>query len=138
MDDLTAHAYVSCGIWVAECPRPWCVNAEWYGPGPNTGRVGGLGRKLFHCLRCGLHCPAEWPRDADAIWQLLQQRPCAETRNWEIGETVDNLLAENVAHGLIDPQELGSGLWLLNGVLVGAAAELIPAPKTDLLAIGGR
>jgi hypothetical protein len=36
---------------------------------------------------------------------LLRRRPEAPTRNWEPGETLEDLLAENVAHGLL-PLEL--------------------------------
>lgn len=138
--ELRAAAYVSGGFWVACCPRPWCVSTEWYGPGPNTGRVGGLGREVFHCLRCGLHCLADWPDEADAIWRLLSQRPQAETRNWELGEHVGNLLAENITHGLIPDDQLErlNGMWLLDGHLVGGVAQLVPAAMADLLTIGGQ
>lgn len=138
MDELTARPYVFGGRWMARCPHPACVNVEWSGPGPVTGRLGGLHHDAFTCLRCGLHCAVEWPVDAAVIWRLLQQRPCWETRNWDLGEPTSNLLAENIAHGLINPDELDPGLWMLNGQIVGPAAELIPAPQHDLLAIGGR
>lgn len=137
MTELRAVAYVSLGTWVARCPRPWCVHADHYGPGPNTGRVGGLTKTHFHCLRCGLTCDAEWPPNAADIEFLLAQRPMYETRNWLPGETVDDLLVENVVHGLIDPPpDLPGGPLTAGGALTGLGRRLAltgPAP----LAIGG-
>lgn len=135
--ELRAAAYASCGYWVATCPRPWCVNTEWYGPGPHTGRVGGLGDTLFHCLRCGLTCPADWPEQRADIEHLLAQRPMPETRNWLPGESLENLFAENATHGLVDLDELAKGLLLvIDGRLTGPARQL--AAAGPVLQIGGQ
>lgn len=130
MSDLRATAYVSLGIWVAACPRPWCVHADHYGPGPTTGRVGGLTETTFHCFRCGLACPADWPADVDDINLLLGARPQIETRNWEPGETVQDLFVENAVHGLIvgdggptRPVLIGGRLTREGRSLVGAGAR---------------
>lgn len=137
MTELRAVAYVSLGTWVAQCPRPWCVNADHYGPGPNTGRLGGLGRDTFTCLRCGLVCPADWPANRADIEAVLAQRPMFETRNWLPYETVESLLVENAVHGLVDPQGLPAGPIILGGALTDLGRHLVasgPAP----LAIGGQ
>lgn len=117
MAELQAIAYVSLGTWVAKCPRPWCIHADHAGPGPNTGRVGGLTESTFTCLYCGLVCDTVWPDNADDIVRVLKQRPQVETRNWLPGETIEDLLMENVTHGLIHPLEIPRGLLALDGRL---------------------
>jgi hypothetical protein len=136
-DEPRAIAYVNMGYWVAKCPRPWCINVEWFGPGPNTGRVGGLGREGFTCLRCELRCASDWPDFADEIWRLLERRPQIETRNWEPSETPADLLAENATHGLLDVGELGRSILMVDNRLTDAGRQLVPAPDRQLLAIGG-
>jgi hypothetical protein len=131
-DEPIARAYVSLGVWVARCPRPWCVHADHYGPGPNTGRVGGLTTTTFHCMWCGLTCAAEWPANAEDLWAVLMQRPMPETRNWELGETLELLLAENVMHGLLPPG-IEKGIDIFDGRF--ADRQLIAAGPR--LMIGG-
>ncbi len=133
MSDLQAIAYVSMGVWVTKCPRPWCVHVDHYGPGPNTGRIGGLTEKLWHCFRCELVCEAVWPPAVDDIERLLAARPQPETRNWLPGETVDDLLFENAAHGLL-PADGPSRALTTNGRLTPAGLSLVAAGGT--LAIG--
>lgn len=134
-DDLTAVAYVSCGVWVAKCPRPWCLGADHCGPGPHTGRVGGLTLDAFRCLYCGLACRSVWPDNAEDIWRVLSQRPAVETRNWEPHEALEDLITENVLHGLVPPGlEDERALQIMNG-RVSDPALLGPAPAR--LMIGG-
>lgn len=137
MADLRATAWHSMGFWVAKCPRPWCVNTEWHGPGPVTGRLGGLTTRTLTCLRCGLTCPADWPPNVDDIEAVLAQRPFAETRNWLPGETIHDLLAENAEHGLIDPTGLPRTILAAGDRLTGIGRQLV-APDPRLLAIGGK
>jgi hypothetical protein len=99
--DWRATAYVSWGLWVADCPRPDCLGAEHFGHAPITGTVGGLTGVGFRCSRCGLVCASEWPANAVDIEWMLAQRPEPATRNWHPLETLDDLLAENIEHGLI-------------------------------------
>lgn len=135
--ELRAVAFCDMGIWKAVCPRPWCVkNPEWYGPGPVTGRIGGLTRTAFHCMRCGLTCPADWPDNIADIERVLAQRPFSETRNWLPGETVDDLLMENAVHGLIRPDGLPGGpLTTGGGVLTDLGRQLVSSGPP---AIGGQ
>jgi hypothetical protein len=44
-----------------------------------------------------------WPPDPAAIEQILSMRPDFTTRNWHPGESIPDLIAENLAHGLVDP-----------------------------------
>lgn len=93
-----AYAEANWGRWLARCPAGLCTNAVQ------------IGRRQtrFECIGeggCGWTSPIQWPADPDGIEMLLRRRPDAKTRNWEPGESLEDLLAENVAHGLI-PLEL--------------------------------
>lgn len=129
--DLRATVYVSWGMWVARCPADGCLGAEHFGHAPITGAVGGLTQVGFACNRCGLVCPADWPANAEDIWAVLSQRPIVETRNWEPHETLEDLLAENALHGLLQPPPglpgtatpLTSGGRLVDPTLVLASAS---------------
>lgn len=134
MSELRAVVYVSWGLWVADCPRPDCLGAEHFGHAPITGAVGGLTQVGFACARCGLVCPCAWPENAADIWALLRQRPREETRNWMPGEELQNLLAENIAHGIIAPEDLKAGLVIVDGHLTDAVRQVISATRP---AIGG-
>jgi hypothetical protein len=135
VSELKAIVYVSWGLWVADCPRPDCLGAEHFGHAPHTGYVGGLTRAGFCCAGCGLVCPCEWPANEDDIVRLLSQRPFPNTRNWKPGELVENLLAENIEHQLIDPRDLVAGELMRNGRLSTRVRQLIGSP--GLAAIGG-
>lgn len=114
--DFVARAYVSWGIWVADCPRPGCLGAEHYGHAPITGIVGGLTDRGFRCARCGQMARSEWPPNADDIWWTLNQRPLIETRSWGLGETLEHLVLENVQHGIMPHGiENGPGVTMLDG-----------------------
>jgi hypothetical protein len=108
LSTLCATAYVSWGLWVADCPRPDCLGAEHSGHAPITGKVGGLTSVGFHCSRCGLICVSEWPPNATDIEWVLAQRPEPATRNWRPPEGLDDLLRENIEHGIV-PAGLGEG-----------------------------
>lgn len=114
MSDLTVKVYVSWGLWVARCVRPDCIGAEHYGHAPITGVVGGLTRHGFRCAACGLVCRAEWPANAEDIMFVLAQRPMSHTRNWNLGETLEDLIVENVVHGIPLPG-ITKGLTIVDG-----------------------
>lgn len=139
MSDLRATVYVSWGLWVADCPRPGCLGAEHAGHAPLTGVVGGLTQSGFRCARCGLVCPSAWPDNAQDIWTLLEQRPLPETRNWSPAETLGDLLAENVLHGITDPAALPEGGPVIaNDRLTTAGRQLVAAGgPSSLRQIGG-
>lgn len=105
---MRAIVYVSWGLWVADCPADGCPGAEHFGHAPISGHVGGLTQIGFKCAHCGLICPAEWPpREVCAdVAGLLAMRPVPASRNWKVGEPVENLLAQNVEHGLLSAPEL--------------------------------
>lgn len=124
---MRATVIVSHGRWVARCPRPGCMNAEQFGT-CDDGTAGGLTGSSFHCRveygGCGLTCAADWPHNVDDIERLLRLRPVPATRNWEPGETVEDLLCENVRHGCIPPELLaGEGLLIVDGRISAPAIE---------------
>jgi len=85
-------AFVNHGRWVANCPR-WmdgCTEAHRVQPGDR-----------FVCANCGAVGSVEFPVDLDLVEKLLAARPVPETRNWLPGETLDELLVENLEHGVI-------------------------------------
>jgi hypothetical protein len=85
-----AYARANWGRWVADCSRPFCLNAHKVAPG-----VGGM-----ICDECGHATEIRWPADTALIEELLLARPEPHTRNWHPGETALDLMFENVAHGI--------------------------------------
>lgn len=102
---MTTYAYLNHGRWVAECV---CGGAERIWPGgqiqtdPKTGQQYGLasdgrmicGDKEFCGIESTVVVPTE--RERTDIHKTVGIRPDPRTRNWLPGETVGELLAENV------------------------------------------
>lgn len=103
MSDLaivgTAYAEAYFGAWIARCPSPWCDSAMQVDRGQVEFHCGGLGG-------CGWGAPIQWPADPDGVETLLLMRPAPRNRNWRPGESLQDLLAENLAHGILPPGEL--------------------------------
>lgn len=110
-----ARAWVYAGEWVADCPREGCNNTEYlYGPSrPGAART--VRRASFHCSSCRMLADIDWPSDSvmDGIMAVLAKRPVPHTRNWfpqdhpvavrariPHGQSVEDLRAENIAHGV--------------------------------------
>jgi len=112
VNEIVAVAWLHGGMWIAECPRPFCGNAEMFGQ-CRDGTVGGLSGASFRCRieygGCGLVCRAEWPPNMADIEALVMPRPVPATRNWLPGESLHDLLAENLEHGLIPTDVLTGG-----------------------------
>ena len=82
-------AKINAGRWVALCP--FCNNAMPCDPDwPRTA-----------CVDCGGMYTLDFPNPptVHALEAALAPRP-EENRNWQPPETVDDLLAENAAHGI--------------------------------------
>lgn len=79
--------------WVARCP--YCPSQMFVQPG-----------EPFFCPDCALqgngHKPMAvvWPKERQAIELILLKRDNPMNRNWLTGETVDDLIRENVEHGI--------------------------------------
>lgn len=141
---ICATVYISWGKWVARCPADGCPQAEHYGADPDTGHVGGLTDSTFRCGHCGMFCAAEWP-DPDVaadVVALLGMRPVPATRSWLPGETVENLLAENVEHKLLSAEELLPGEFtmgdaipvMLHGLMTPHVRQVVAARARGVLA----
>lgn len=102
--DAHAAARINFGRWVADCPAVPCahpltgeraVGAEYVAPG-----------LPFMCQWCwnadidGRFREVAFPTDQVAIESALLERDVADTRNWTPGETVADLQAENIVHGV--------------------------------------
>lgn len=94
--DKSAAVFVRVrqGRWLALCP--WCHAAIY---------ASELDRRFF-CPLCGnvavegKWVPVVWPREPEAIEELLLVRPNPINRCWEPHETLDDLRAENRTAGL--------------------------------------
>lgn len=97
-----ARARIYSGMWIADCPEPYCGNAE------------KLTREAaFHCSNCQLVVEVEWPDNPDELMAVLARRRVPQTRNWfpadhhvalasntPHGQTVADLEAENREYGI--------------------------------------
>lgn len=94
--DAPVVAYVNGGRWIADCE---CGGAE----------VVDAVSRLFMCASCFnvahghrwrlVEIPNE--RTLTVLERVLLERPDRRTRNWRPSESVAELIAENVAHGLM-------------------------------------
>ena len=125
--DITIPVWMSWGKWVAKCPRPGCHNAEQIGR-CDDGTVGGLTGTSFTCRRshdgCGLQCGVDWPDNVDDIEFMTRSRPVA-ARNWLPGESIEDLMKENVDNSLVPKHDMD----ILNGRL--KLLREIEYPKDD-------
>jgi hypothetical protein len=72
----------------------WIVNCECNGAGFTCPKY-----KVACCFDCGrVFLNVKFPRDAVKIERLLIGRPMMN-RNWQTGETMKTLIAENIEHG---------------------------------------
>lgn len=115
-----ARAYVYCGEWVADCPRPGeetgragCANVEYLYQASRMNGPRDTERPFFHCSHCGYQAEVVWPRRRMEILMALSPRPVPQNRNWypadhpvavkfriPHGQSVADLLEENEAHGV--------------------------------------
>jgi hypothetical protein len=107
------RAYVYSGMWVADCPRPWCGGTELLHHRERGGQL--IRRKTeFMCSSCLLSVPViEWCPQEEEIMSVLMLRPVPHTRNWypkdhegatrfriPHGQSAEDLRDENRAHGV--------------------------------------
>jgi hypothetical protein len=93
-------ARINHGVWIASCE----CGAEGH---PSPGCVVYLDNPIGWCVRCGNRAHGGMWRpimvpgadERAAIEAVLLCRPSLSDRNWQPGETVDELIAQNLAHG---------------------------------------
>ena len=79
-------AYVNHGRWVVDCSTEGCEGAR-------------LAADAWKpCQNCGRITEAVYPPNRLLIDVWLSRRIVPQTRNWYPYETVEDLVAENVAH----------------------------------------
>lgn len=100
-DPLVAR--INNGMWIASCS---CGAPPARGA-PTPGMIVFLDRPLGWCVRCGNQAwgggwrrvVAPPVRERAAIESVLLCRPNVGDRNWEPGETIADLVAQNAEHG---------------------------------------
>jgi hypothetical protein len=109
----STDARVYAGNWIADCPI--CRSAA----------VRRFGDPVWECRDCGTGVEVSWPAEhvRRGVERLLMMRPLQHTRNWFPGETLHDLLAENVEHD-IGPTEEGQHLMIVDDLI-----ELDTLPK---------
>lgn len=91
--ELAVEAYANAGRWVVQCPD--CNGAQ----------LACRTDPRFMCNECanvgaaGLWRSVVWSEETDEVEAVLSVRPFAN-QNWEPGELVTDLAAENVDHDL--------------------------------------
>lgn len=117
-----AYAEANWGRWIARCPAGLCTSAvqvrRWQQRFECTGEGG-----------CGWTAPIQWPDDPEMIEAILGLRPDVRTRSWLPGESLDDLIAENARHGLMDSWDGGLVLETWAGRAVAAhpvLASMLP------------
>jgi hypothetical protein len=85
-----AYAEVRQGQWLVSCP--YCPGAQYASKTDHR----------FFCDECGNNgdgwSTVVWPDVADEIESIVGRRPDRNTRDWLVGETVEQLQDENDAH----------------------------------------
>jgi len=116
------RAYVYRGRWVGKCPVEGCENVEYLTVEPLFANRYSIESRwerkdYFICTneQCGtVTTSIAFPQNADEIEDVLNLRPVALNRNWypaghitavmhgiEDGQTVAELIAENLEHGIV-------------------------------------
>jgi hypothetical protein len=91
---VSVQAQVNDNRWLAVCPS--C----------NSAQLTSKTDPRFFCIDClsadhgGQWVAVAWPDDIDGIEAELVKRPVASTRSWEPHETVADLAAQNIEHGI--------------------------------------
>lgn len=81
-------AYINHNRWVADCPI--CNGAELASPES----------PFFRCANCGFEAGVQFPANRQGIEAVLAHRPHLLNRNWRPGESIADLRAENIGHGV--------------------------------------
>ncbi len=101
-----ALAYVYCGGWVAECPAS-CGNVQ---------AVSRDEASVYRCVYCQQLSAISWPAEEamEEMMAVMNRRPNPSNRNWypqdhpvavrfgvPHGQSIQDLLEENLEHGIL-------------------------------------
>ncbi len=116
-----ARARINWGRIVVDCPSPICKAALTLPPG----------WPVYDCWECPAVGAVAWPANLADIASVLWLRPDPFTRNWEPGESLEQLVVENIAervgigeHGEALPAEGGLVLTIVAGRITGGHPAL--------------
>lgn len=111
---MIAKARVYAGDWIADCPV--C----------NSAAKREVDDPVWTCQDCDTAHEVVWPSQEMryGVARLLMLRPVRHNRNWFPWETLHDLLAENVAHG-IGPAE-GEAMSIIGGTIT---LDTLPPPR---------
>ncbi len=117
-------AVLNWSRWIARCPAPYCRGAATL----DYGQVEVMCAEPW----CGAAAQVYWPDNIADIELIVAVRPDPTTRNWEPGETIHDLLHDNLLHGIAPPGPLDAGpLLVLLGDRV-VAGSALPAGFTPV------
>lgn len=88
------YARANWGRWLVDCPS--CPSALGLPPGT----------PVYSCWDCDAVAEIVWPANPRDIERLLLMRPDPMNRNWEPGESLQDLYLENVDHGVLPVADL--------------------------------
>lgn len=116
-----ARARINWGRIVVDCPAPGCLAALTLPPG----------WPVYDCWECPAVAAVAWPSNLADIASVLWLRPDPFTRNWDPGESLEQLVGENITagvgigrHGEHLPPGAGRVLAIVNGRIVGGHPAL--------------
>lgn len=97
--------FYNWGRWKVQCPSPDCLGVEEVRPGKRlavcTCRDPQMGGGICtHGPVCGTLIRLAWPENPREIEDACVGRP-VQNRNWHPGETLEDLEAENLIHGVV-------------------------------------
>lgn len=97
---MRSPVFLNWGRWVVQCPSNDCVAAEKLDAGATAVVCRCTDQQVCaHGPHCSTIIEPVWPANPDVIEATVAARRI-EHRNWLPGETLDDLLAENAAHGV--------------------------------------
>ncbi len=109
---MKAYARLNHGRWIVDCPLPTCSSATMVAKGRKTYRcpcpdtlvcVHPKPRMVAHGKgerpECGQRWTIVWPDNLADIEALMRGRP-GPNCNWEPGESLAMLRADNIEHGI--------------------------------------
>jgi hypothetical protein len=114
-----AYGRVNWSRIIVDCPGRYCRGALKLP----------YGWPVYTCWDCDTVAPIVWPDNMADIAAVLALRPRPENRNWQPGETLEFLVAENIEHrdGIGPDPSAHPGrleMSIINGRIVGGHPAL--------------
>ncbi len=91
-------AHLNYGRWIVACPAEDCL--AWLTADKTVCDCHDDQVCDHQQIPCGQPVEVVFPEDRETIDQLTTLRPKRANRNWQPGETLDDLKADNLRHGV--------------------------------------